>query len=300
MSRILIACIGAIVLCGCSRDASEMDVAEQEMAASGAMDLVAVQRMPAPSPQAPPLADSVPTGMVIRTGSVEVEVESIERGTAAVQALVQQLGGYVTNVSMQTGRERRRQAQLTARVPAQRFDEAIAGLDPLGDVESVNVTAEDVGEEYADIEAQVRNRARLEQRLLELLDTRTGRLEDVLAVERELARVRETIERQEGRLRYLRNRVGMSTLTVTLHEPAPVLSTYQGENIFVHALQSAWRNFLGVIVWLIAALGVILPLALLAWLAWLVLRALRRVLRRRRASGPVKPQTPQNEARLRE
>ena len=283
MSRMLIACITALVVCGCSRDARDMDVAEQEMAASGAMDM-AVQNVPPapPPPQQPTLADSAPTGMVIRTGSVSVEVESIERGTEALQAMVQRLGGHVTNVSMQIGRERRREAQLTARVPAQRFDEAIAGLDPLGDVESVNVTAEDVGEEYADIEAQVRNRARLEQRLLELLDTRTGELEDVLAVERELARVRETIERHEGRLRYLRNRVGMSTLTISLREPAPVLSTYEGENIFVHALQSAWRNFLGVLVWLIAALGVILPLALLAWLAWLVLRHVRRWRRRRR------------------
>ena len=287
MRRMLMAWSAALVFGGCSRDASELDRAEEGMLGrAGGRDVV-VQSIAAPAPapapsQASVQPDSVPTGMVIRTGSVEVEVASVERGAEAVQALVQRLGGYVTNVSMQTGRERRREAQVTARVPAPRFDEAIAGLDPVGTVESVNVTAEDVGEEYADLEAQVRNRARLEQRLLELLETRTGQLEDVLAVERELARVRETIERHEGRLRYLRNRVGMSTLTVSLREPAPVLSTYEGENIFVEALRSAWRNFLGVIVWLIAALGVILPLALFAWLAWLLLRALRRVLRRRR------------------
>ena len=53
-------------------------------------------------------------------------------------------------------------------------------MSPIGKVEAVNVSAQDVGEEYVDLEAQVANRRRLEARLLELLDTRTGDLEDVL------------------------------------------------------------------------------------------------------------------------
>jgi hypothetical protein len=67
-------------------------------------------------------------------------------------------------------------------------------FEPLGDVESVNIGSEDVGEAYADMEVRLANGRRLEQRLLELLATRTGSLEDVLAVERELARVRQEIE----------------------------------------------------------------------------------------------------------
>lgn len=194
--------------------------------------------------------------------------------------MVTRLGGHVTEVSVLGGGDPARQAHLVARVPAERFDEALAGLESVGGVEEVQVTAQDVGEEYVDVAAQLRNRQRLEQRLLELLETRTGRLEDVLAVERELARVREEIERQEGRLRYLRNRVSLSTLYITLREPAPLLSTSGGQNVFAHAVRSAWLNFLDVIVFLISALGVVIPLAVVAWLLWKPARWWRR---RRRA-----------------
>jgi hypothetical protein len=67
------------------------------------------------------------------------------------------------------------------------------------------------------------NARRLETRLIDLLATRTGKLKDVLDVERELARAREEIERYEGRLRYLRAHATLSTLTISLHEPLPVV-----------------------------------------------------------------------------
>jgi len=83
-------------------------------------------------------------------------------------------------------------------VPAGRFDEVVAGLRPMGRLESVNVNAQDVGEEYVDVTARIDNARRLEQRLIGLLATRTGKLKDVLDVEQTLARVREEIERYEG------------------------------------------------------------------------------------------------------
>ena len=83
------------------------------------------------------------------------------------------------------------------------------------------MTAEDVGEEYTDVSARVANARRLEARLLDLLATRSGRLEEVLNLEREVARVREEIERYDGRLRYLRTRASISMLTLTLHEGQP-------------------------------------------------------------------------------
>ncbi len=122
-----------------------------------------------------------------------------------------------------------------------------------------------------DITARVANAKRLEQRLIQLLATRTGRLEDVLAVERELARVREEIERAEGRLRYLRTRAAMSTLTVLVHEDEPILGK-AGDNPIVAAFKAAWRNFVRFIAGLIAAMGVIIPMAVIAGLGYVVWR----------------------------
>ena len=229
---------------------------------------------PAGAEQAP--APTIPT-MIIRNGTAEVEVESLEPAIARVRQLAQRLGGYVGNTTVQTGRQQARSATLELKIPSARFEQALTGLEPVGKVQTVQSTAQDVGEEFVDVTARMTNARRLEQRLVELLANRTGRLEDVLQVERELARVREEIERYQGRLRYLRTRAAISTLTVTLHEPYPVVGDYPGQNPILRAFTQAWRNFVNFTALLIASLGVLIPLALLLWLAiWVIVKLLRK------------------------
>jgi hypothetical protein len=199
--------------------------------------------------------------MVIRTGTASVRIDSLEPALATVRGLAARLGGYVANTSVQAGPAQYRQATLEIKVPAGRFDDLVAGLEPIGKVEAVNVSAEDVGEEFVDVTARVANAKRLESRLIDLLATRTGRLQDVLSVERELARVREEIERYEGRLRYLQTRAATSSLSITVHEPIPVVGN-PGSNVLVRALERAWRNFVELIAAFIASLGVLVPLVL--------------------------------------
>ena len=214
--------------------------------------------------------------MLIRTGSASIEVESLDPAIIKVRQLASQLGGYVANSSISGGRDQIRSATLELKIPAARYDQAVSGLGSIGRVESVNTSVEDVGEEYVDIGTRVANAKRLEERLVTLLATRTGRLEDVLAVERELARVREEIERYEGRLRFLRTRAAVSTLAVTVHEPAPLLGQNPGENPILAALRQAWRNFVAFVAWLIATLGVLVPVAAIAAGGWYLFRRYRR------------------------
>ncbi|MFN2565764.1 MAG: DUF4349 domain-containing protein [Gemmatimonadaceae bacterium] len=202
-----------------------------------------------------------PGSMLIRSGHAVVEVDSVQVGIARVRRLAQESGAFVANTSVQTGREQRRSASLELRIPSERFDAVVNGLGPIGKVESVNISAQDVGEEFVDLSARVANARRLEARLIELLANRTGRLTDVLSVERELARVREEIERYEGRLRYLQTRVSVSSLTVVVHEPLPVVAKHPGENVIADAFVEAWRRFVLLTAGFIASLGVVIPVA---------------------------------------
>jgi uncharacterized protein DUF4349 len=199
--------------------------------------------------------------MLIRSGQAVVEVDSLEVGIARVRRLAQEAGALVANTSVQAGREQQRSASLELRVPSDRFDSVVNGLAPIGKVESVNISAQDVGEEFVDLTARLANARRLEARLIELLANRAGRLSDVLAVERELARVREQIERYEGRLRYLQSRVSVSSLTVVVHEPPPVVASRPGENVIADAFVEAWRRFVLLTAGIIASLGVLVPVA---------------------------------------
>jgi hypothetical protein len=226
--------------------------------------------------------------MIIRTGHVTVKVDSLDAAVARVRQLATRLGGYVANTSLNGGDNQVRSATLEIKLPADRFDEAVGALRPIGEVEMVNINAQDVGEEFVDVTARVANARRLEERLVELLARRTGKLEDVLAVERELARVREEIERYDGRLRYLRTRVAVSTLAVTVHEPPPILARQPGVNPIAEAFRDAWRNFVALTAGVIASLGVVIPVGLVAALAWV---AWRRYAPRgaRRAVEPAEP-----------
>jgi hypothetical protein len=239
----------------------------------------------ATSPEAPPsgsdplqnvtAATTAPT-MVIRTGQAFIEVDKVDPAILKIRQLAAKVGGYITNSSISGGRDQIRQATLELKIPAPRYDQAVDSLTAIGKVETVNSIAQDVGEEFVDVTARVNNSRRLEERLISLLANRTGKLDEVLRVERELARVREEIERYEGRLRFLSTSVAMSTLTITVHEPAPLLGDSPGENPIAAAFRRAWKNFVAVIAGSIAALGVVIPLALLAFIGWLGYRRWRR------------------------
>jgi len=218
----------------------------------------------------PPQVAGAPS-MIIRTGRAAIQVDSLEPAVALVRDLAARVGGHVTNTSLQTGSGQLRSATLELKIPSARFDEALTGLHPIGKVESVDVQAQDVGEEFVDIEARVGNSRRLEQRLITILATRTGKLQDVLEVEQALARVREEIERHEGRLRYLRARVTLSTLTVYAHEPVPVVGRV-GSSVVGEAFKQAWRNFVGLLALVIQSLGIVIPLGGLAAGGWFVYR----------------------------
>jgi hypothetical protein len=242
--------------------------------ARGAAAADAVQRVREPR-------DSIVPSMIIRNGSATVEVVKLDDALATLRALAQRVGGYVANTSVTTGRDQTPSGTIELKIPAARYDSALAGLEPLGKVESVNTTAEDVGEEFVDVSARLANARRLEERIVVILATRAGKLEDVIAAERELARVREEIERYEGRLRFLRTRVSLSTLTVTVHESYPVVGA-PGTGPIAESFRQMWRNFVLFVAWLIASLGWLIPLSALALVVWL---GIRKYLWRRRPAA---------------
>jgi hypothetical protein len=222
-----------------------------------------------------PAAFDPASRLIIRTGQASIEVDSLQRSMAELRRIVQRVGGFVADASIQSGRNQVRTATLEVKIPANRFDDLTAGLEPLGRLQFVNVGAEDVSEEFVDLTARAANGRRLEERLIELLRTRTGKLQDVLSVERELARVREEIERMEGRMRFLKTSAQLSTLSVSLYEPAPLVAQ-PGRSVIGEAFKTAWRNFVGVLAGTIASLGFVVPVLAFGWGVLVLARRYKR------------------------
>jgi hypothetical protein len=148
---------------------------------------------------------------LIRSGQITISLADLEGATDAVERIVTEAGGYVE----QSHVAEESRARLQCRVPAARLEATMDAIGALGDERYRSVSAEDVTEEYADLEAHLRNDRALRDRLRKLLDHAT-KVEDVLAIEKELNRVQSGIEAMEGRLERLASQVELSALSVTL------------------------------------------------------------------------------------
>lgn len=147
-----------------------------------------------------------------RDARLEIEVdrkEEIRERIAASGKLARDLGGYVAL---------ERADGILLRIPDAKLEEAIEATGKLGTVDLREVTARDVTEEWVDTGIRIANARRLQERLRDLL-ARASSVEDVLAVEKELARVTTELETLEGRMRLLDNQVAFSSLDVRFREP---------------------------------------------------------------------------------
>ena len=151
---------------------------------------------------------------LMRTGQISVVVDEFGPYEAELEAWLSAAGGYVANASLSHDEGRVGDASLVVRVPADQLDQLVGWTEERVEVRHLAIESADVTEEWVDVSARIENHRRTETRLRELLDNDAAELADVLAVERELARVRGEIEAAEGRMRVLSDRVSLATLTL--------------------------------------------------------------------------------------
>ena len=151
---------------------------------------------------------------VISTAEITLSVSVVQTAIDQTQSIVVGMGGFVERLSS-SGGPRRQRANMTIRVPQAQFFSAISRIEALGVVQSRNLGAEDVSAQFIDLEARLKSSLREEESLLRLLE-RTQSVAEILAIERELFRVRAEIERAQGQLNYLERRVDLATIDLTL------------------------------------------------------------------------------------
>ena len=161
---------------------------------------------------------------IVKTGYMTLQVNDITEAMTGIARVAKELDGYVVSSNKQ-GDKDITYGQISIRVPSDRFDEAFDRLRKLAvKVPNESTASQDVTEEYTDLQAQLRNLEATEAQYLELLK-KAEKVEDMLAVQRELSNVRGQIEQVKGRIQYLERTSDMALIEVNLQKTKPIDGT---------------------------------------------------------------------------
>jgi hypothetical protein len=158
------------------------------------------------TPVQPPTATDVAPirSLIVYTANVVIAIYEVDATQRQIVTAVQGIGGFVASLD---------ENSVVVRVPAAEFESFLATVEATGRVIGRTIRADDITEQFRDLEIRMQNlvamRARLEQML-----SHAANVAEALAVERELERVTAELESMRGRLRYLSDRVAFSTITI--------------------------------------------------------------------------------------
>lgn len=190
---------------------------------------------------------------IVYDAELTLVVSTYREFESKITQLVNTHDGFIAKSETSRRYEDRQSGTWIARIPVAHYSKFLSAVVELGFPESRLEEAHDITAEYVDVEARINNNQKLESRILELLEVREGKLSDVLEIERELARVRDEIERMQGRLRVLTDQSSLATITMKVREErqyvpptAPTLSSRITSTWYdsLRALRNAGENLL--------------------------------------------------------
>ncbi len=242
MNRIIklgvFACMALLAIAGCSQqdhmtqELSSYDAVQYQTDAVSAMQSVPIHREQSENTQGDEKYTLVAANdrqlssgnaallnrRIIYNTSIGLVVEDYKQFESQLPAVISTSGGFVASNNTQRTYNDNQSGTWVIRVPVGQYDSFLSRITSLGFAESRRENAQDVTEEFIDVQARIKNKKALESRVLGILEDRNGKLSEVLEIERELSRVREEIERMEGRMRFLADRTSLATITLNCRE----------------------------------------------------------------------------------
>jgi Domain of unknown function (DUF4349)/Putative zinc-finger len=155
---------------------------------------------------------------LIRNATVELEIVSFDNVVQKITAFAYEEHGYVATTDSEKQANGKLRGQVVVKVLPENLDRFLQKIRSLGELKNQTLGSEDVTKAYFDTEARLKNAHVMEQRLIDMLKAKTGKVSDLLQVEKELGRVREEIEKMQGELKYWDSQVQYATVTISLAE----------------------------------------------------------------------------------
>jgi hypothetical protein len=201
---------------------------------------------------------------IIRNAKMDMQVEDIKKAFPKIESLVKNLNGYISSSDMQNNNYRISN-NLVIRVPNDNLDTLLQLIENQSIfINSSSISSTDVTEEFIDIETRLKTKREVRERYLDILSKKAKTVEDVLLAEEQIRVLTEEIEAKEGRLRYLKNRVNLSTLTLSIYQKVEYVAPPNVyEKSFLTKIKEGFVNGWDILLNLILGLINIWPLVIL-------------------------------------
>ena len=213
--------------------------------------------------------------------SIEVGKGTFDDSMVKITKIAESSGGYVSSTESYSNAEGKiTSGRILIRIPSEKFDISINEIKKIGELKSINISGQDVTQEYVDLESRLKNYEAQEKVLLDLMNKSTS-VKDSIEVQKELSNVQGEIEVIKGRMNYLNNMVSFSTIEITIAEPN-VAPPVQGGG-FLNAVKRGAETAIKVLNGLAFFIITISPLIVLAGIVLIIVWASIRARNKRRA-----------------
>ena len=266
MKNISILIFVAIILgMGCKSSSDKLNYAEFSE------DMMPVTRMDEAIPPPPPVrvsgasdfeadadadadADFISEQLLIKTANITIIVESYEVARFKIDSLVKLYKGIVSSESLYNY-DYQITNNLEIRIPSEKLDNILSDLIAIAQkVEYQQIQSSDVTEDYIDISSRLKNQRAVERKFQSLL-YRTDSIDEILKIESKLAEVRGQIESLEGRIKYLRNRVQLSSVYLNVTQKIEYKYTPEAMESFWErfkkSLDKGWKGLVSIVLFII-------------------------------------------------
>ncbi len=240
---------------------------------------------------------------IIYTSYLELETLNFDESYATIAAAIDAAGGYVSNSNIYGGETygsdyNARRANMTVRIPADKYSDFLAKGDTFGNVTSLENSAQDITSQYIDVEARLSSLKTQETRLLELLK-QAGTLSEMLEIEKYLSDVRYEIESYTSTMKSYENQLSYCTVNIGLSEVRNIsVSSPDFGSRLVEALKDSARTvlefFKGLVICIIYALPFLaIGVAIFFLVRAIIRRNRRKAIERATLSGAL-PEMPES------
>jgi hypothetical protein len=159
---------------------------------------------------------------IIKTGNLNLKVDRTDDALAKITKIATDNKGEIFSSSFRQNSSKVKSGNVTVKVPVNNFDQAFNDLKKVASlVLNESTSGNDVTEQYADLQSQLKNKQAEEQQYLEILK-QAQKIQDILDVTQRLSATRGQIEQLQGRIKLMDSQTDMSTINVSLSEDADI------------------------------------------------------------------------------